>query len=367
MFSQSPDSSILPPLYARWIEQLLQATIPDETEATCLDCAMCTTKSMERTESDHLFHGKTKCCTYFPAVPNFLTGKILQDQDPSFSAGRLRFLGQLFMFTVITPLGVRPPPAESARYGPFQKDFGQNPDLRCPYFIEEGGLCGIWKYRNANCSTWFCKHVRGRTGLHFWRALKDLLHKVEEKLTVWCIHQLTAGDDDFRQLFQLQDSDLETFQKQQSFYYDISKSENESLQRQVWGKWFGAERSYFEECSRIVDALNWNEVSEIGGPEVSRAAGHLTDCFEKLTGSMVPNCLKAVDIHSVYLSSGKVRAWGYSSYDPIDLPRPIFDALNVFDGSPTVTVLKRLHLERGLRITDEWMKKLCDFGILCAI
>ena len=367
MFSQSPDSSTLPPIYALWIEELLRAPIPDETEATCLDCAMCTTKDVHRTQADHLFHNKTKCCTYFPAVPNFLTGKILLDQDPSFSVGRLRFLGQLFMFTVVTPLGVLPPPAENARYGAFQKDFGQNPDLRCPYFIEEGGLCGIWKYRNANCSTWFCKHVRGQTGLHFWRALKDLLHKVEEKLSVWCIHELTAGNEDFRQLFPLQDSDLETFQKQQAFYYDISKVSSESLQRQIWGKWFGAERSFFEQCSRSIDVLNWKKIAEIGGPEISRAARHLTDCFAKLTGSNLPKCMKAAAIRSVHLNSGKVRAWGYSRYDPIDLPQSIYDALEVFDGSATAIVLERLRIERGLRMTDEWLKKLCDFGILSSV
>ena len=127
-FLQSPDSPLLPPLYQDWIGQLLQKPIPVETEATCLDCAMCTTKDVTRSKSDHLFHDKTKCCTYFPKLPNFLVGKIFLDQDPSFSAGRIRFLGQLFIFTVVTPLGVLPPPAESARYGVFQRDFGQNPD-----------------------------------------------------------------------------------------------------------------------------------------------------------------------------------------------------------------------------------------------
>jgi hypothetical protein len=40
MVLHSPDSPQLPPTYAGWIGQLLQAPIPEETEATCSDCAM---------------------------------------------------------------------------------------------------------------------------------------------------------------------------------------------------------------------------------------------------------------------------------------------------------------------------------------
>src|SRR5262245_15774211 len=31
----------LPPLYAGWMEALLGGSLPDESEATCDDCAMC--------------------------------------------------------------------------------------------------------------------------------------------------------------------------------------------------------------------------------------------------------------------------------------------------------------------------------------
>jgi hypothetical protein len=28
------------------------------------------------------FHPETKCCTYIPALPNFLVGRIVEDDDP---------------------------------------------------------------------------------------------------------------------------------------------------------------------------------------------------------------------------------------------------------------------------------------------
>ncbi len=365
MNPNSPDSALLPPLYADWIEQLLKGPIPDETEATCLDCAMCPTKNVIRTDSDHLFNDKTKCCTYFPKLPNFLVGKILLDQDPVFTPGRVRFLGQFFIFTVVTPLGVLPPPAENARYGAFQQDFGKNVDLRCPYYLDqEGGLCGIWKHRNAKCSTWFCKHVRGQTGLHFWRALKDLLQRIEEKLTVWCIHELAVGDADFRQLFPLVESDLETFQKQQAFYYAISRRSDDRLQRQTWGEWFGAERSFFEECARLMERLKWDDIAEIGGSGILRETRFLEDCFRQLLGWKMPQYLSAKPFKSININPDTVRVWGYSQYDPIDLPRSLFEVLTHFDGSLATNVVENIRIKTGLQVTDQWLKKLCDFGIL---
>src|SRR5947209_14647397 len=78
----------LPPLYAAWMDQLLAGSIPEETEATCSDCAMCTTGSGQASVSPFFFDPRTKCCTYIPQLPNFLVGRILADDDPAFAAGR---------------------------------------------------------------------------------------------------------------------------------------------------------------------------------------------------------------------------------------------------------------------------------------
>jgi hypothetical protein len=361
-------ASTLPPLYERWIRQMLQAPLPEETEATCLDCAMCVTKEVHRTESDTLFNVRTKCCTYFPSIPNFLAGKILLDQDPSFSAGRSRFLAQMLAFTVSTPFGVSAPPAESARYGLWMKGFGQDLDLRCPYYMEkEGGLCGIWKYRNAKCSTWFCKHVRGQTGLHFWRVLKDLIRHLEEKLSIWCIHHLEAGNHLFRRLFPLSDVNLETFQQQQRFHYNLAQTRNpekRAWMEQAWGKWLDRERSFFEECARLVDELAWPEIVNVAGHETERLATVVQDAYAHLTTGDLPDSLVAAGFKSTPISETHVRVWGYSYYDPLDLPKSILNSLTYFDGSPVQNVLDRMEREKGMRFSEEWIRKLYDFGIL---
>ena len=68
--------STLPPLYAGWIDDLLDGPLPHESEATCEDCAMW--PSARTSASATLaFNRETKCCTYVPALANFLVGRIV--------------------------------------------------------------------------------------------------------------------------------------------------------------------------------------------------------------------------------------------------------------------------------------------------
>jgi hypothetical protein len=341
----------LPELYDRWISELLKAPLPEEPESTCTECAMCSTNKIQRTKLDHQFNDATKCCTIFPKIPNFLAGKILLDQDPESTTGRLRFLGQMHVFTLVTPLGVLPPPGENSRYGALTGTFGHDIDLRCPYYIDtDGGLCGIWKHRNAKCATFFCKHTRGQTGLYFWRALKDLLQQIEETLSIWCIHELKVGNEDFRRIFPIGQNDLETFNRQSQFYYSISKNDI-GLSKQVWGKWFGKERSFLEECSHLTDSFTWQFIQELEDPRILRASAFLQSCFNNLQDFSVPEFLKLGSFQSCEINEEKIRLWGYSQYDPIDVPVGIFELLKSFDGS------------RPSGLSAEWIRRLCDFGI----
>jgi len=57
----SPDvERFLPPLYAAWMNQLLEGPIPEETEADCHDCTMCAAQNGSRNKSEFLFNRKTK-------------------------------------------------------------------------------------------------------------------------------------------------------------------------------------------------------------------------------------------------------------------------------------------------------------------
>ena len=89
----SASDQVLPPLYARWTDELLGGPIPAETRATCLDCAMWVKEGRNPAAYDPFtgqeisFLPSTKCCTYVPSLPNFLAGGVLLDEDPAVAPG----------------------------------------------------------------------------------------------------------------------------------------------------------------------------------------------------------------------------------------------------------------------------------------
>jgi hypothetical protein len=174
-------SSPLPPLYANWFDDLLGGDIPSETRATCSDCAMCESRPTPKNPGVNFFNAQSKCCTYLPLLPNFLVGMILNDQDPAMATGRASIEKRLDAGLAVTPRGLEWPLKMRAEYTQMEPSaFGQTQSLRCPHYVnEQGGLCGIWKYRNSICSTWFCKYVRGAVGKEFWETAKVLLQAIE--------------------------------------------------------------------------------------------------------------------------------------------------------------------------------------------
>jgi hypothetical protein len=54
----------------------------------------------------------------------------------------------------------------------------------------------------------------------------------------------------------------------------------------------------------------------------------------------------------------------YSPYDPLELPRRLFDALGYFDGRPTQDALRRIRDECCLRLQPALVRRLVDFGVL---
>ena len=71
-------SSPLPPLYDRWMREALKYPVPNESKATCGDCAMCAAPGHEAAPNDPVFYDpNTKCCSYMPMMWNFLTGAVL--------------------------------------------------------------------------------------------------------------------------------------------------------------------------------------------------------------------------------------------------------------------------------------------------
>lgn len=354
-------SALFPPLYARWMKDLLEGPIPDETVATCSDCSMCRIPGVAKDRSDFFYDRRTKCCTYRPTLANFLVGRILADEDPAFASGRESIRDRIRAKVAITPQGV----GSSATFLKLFReralaDFGRAVDLRCPHFVDEGdGKCGIWKHRNAVCTTFFCRHTRGGTGLEFWKgAVFPLLSAVEKGITRWCMLEIGIDPKALRVLYPpptnagpvdidlaLPDGNLDA-----------------PLYRTVWGEWLGREEEFFKECVRRMESLTWNDVLHLCGTEVAVHAEVVRDAYERLVSEDVPERVVRGRFFVVREGPLSTRVWGHSPLDPIEVPNAALAALNLFDGRPTTEVLSAVAPSAGL--DGALVRKLVDYGVL---
>jgi hypothetical protein len=323
----------LPPLYAKWMKEFLPGPIPAEKRATCQDCVMC--KPLEPAgASDRMFNLKTKCCTYRPILANFLVGGILQDEDPAFAEGRAQF-EKTALQNVITPKGIDPGWIYWYHYA--DKVFGESESMRCFYYMDkDGGLCGIWRYRNSRCTTWFCKYEQGQTGFEFWKNLEKLLTATEKSLSDWCIKTL----------------------KLEPFTQAVTPGHAE------WGNWYGKEREFYKECYRLVSDFTWHQVLEISPELDTGLCRQVLESFRTLSSGSVPESLKTGDFSTEPVGDDLVRFRGYNKLDPITLPQWIADVIVQFDGRPWTVVIAAIEQEQGIRMEPELVRNLYQHRIL---
>jgi hypothetical protein len=359
--------TVLPPLYAGWMDVLLGRPIPAETEATCHDCAMCAGDSQAPQPEGFFFDPGIKCCSYIPELANFAVGRILNDADPAMAKGCETLEARLATGVATTPLGVGRHPTFQMMYEHVTSvaGFGRSRTIRCPHYLEEGGgSCSIWRHRESTCTTWFCKHVRGAVGQHFWGTLQQLLASIERDLARWCVLELDLGQEALSRLF-CSPTSLRPSDPVREGHLDGVP--DPAIHKANWGNWAGRERDFYQECGRLVGELEWSRVLDICGPDV-RAAAHLTvDAFEQLLSRKVPEHLRVNTFTMLQAGPGFTRVQSYSNCDPIDVPRAVMDVLHCFDGRPTDEVIQSIAIERGVRIEPSLVRRLADFRILTPV
>ncbi|WP_434416631.1 hypothetical protein [Nannocystis pusilla] len=323
---------MLPPLYGRWISDLLGGPLPEEQAATCSDCVQCQSHVPE----GYRFADATKCCTYVPALPNFLVGGGLKAGS---LAGRERLLRRMVAQPgSITPHGLDATDDERDRYRDIlaAEQFGRDPSLFCPYYLAEaGGLCGVWRNRNGICATWYCKHDRGARGQRFWQALEVLLTAVERELSHWCACTI--------------------------LFEETPPVEGGEA---AWSWWAGREGDFFRRCAELVEALGWSEVQALIGPAIETQVGDLLAAHAALAGPL-PDSLQLGTIRVSHRGDERSRVVTYLDTDALELPTALLDLLPRFDGRPTGAVLAELR-GLGVEVSPALLRMLVDFELLTA-
>lgn len=352
--------SPLPPLYERWMRECLTGTIPNETKATCSDCAMCASKGHTPAADDPVFyHPETKCCSYLPMMWNFLTGAVLNDDSPEAAAGRRSIEERIDAGIAVTPLGLERTPVFHLMYSQIPGAFGRTRNLRCPHYIEEGGLCGVWRARESTCATWFCKHERGEVSKLFWRQLHHLLTVAERQVASWVMVQLDVGVDALKANF--------PFPPRQNFPVtgaDFDDRPDPAMQRALWGNWHGREREFYRRASDIVRPLSWAQVRAIGNVELQVAEQIARGAFAELNDVSLPSHLRGKSFHQQVGQGGEIWAIGYSGLDPLLMSPEVMSILPYFHGQPVRDAQQAIEDELGFEVEPELLRKLVDFGIL---
>jgi hypothetical protein len=320
------------------MDEILAAPVPDETVATCHDCAMCRPDAVAAPVS---FRPELKCCTYVPDLPNFIVGRILLDDDPASAAGRATVVERIRAGICVTPLGLGRPYELQRLYAEIAPSrFGRAPELRCPHYQPDSGDCGIWQNRNAICTTWFCKHSRGALGKRFWMACRDLLLRAEAALASWC--QLEMG---------------------------FERELNEAGRQSAWASWSQREEEYYRECARRLGEPNWAEVVARSGPELQGHVRGVQAAFATLVSQEpLPAALQLRPVEVFPLpSGGRCGVVGYGGFDPLAIPVTLFRSLRRFDGRPTAEAVESIRAADGLRLSEGLVRKLVDFEILAPV
>lgn len=325
---------VLSPLHSAWMAQLLGGPVPVETAATCHSCAMCPPMD-EPAASVHTryYTPETKCCTFWPEIPNFLIGTILELDLP----GRITVEARIAAREAVTPLGLGRPSLQRAQLRQDKNAFGRDAALVCPHFLSEG-RCGIWGHACAVCSTWFCKYSRGAVGLRFWTALRGLLSSVEKGLAYWCLEQL----------------DVRT----------PVPDRGDGPPGSAWGAWSGREPEFYRRCAACVQNLDWSAVREICGPETDLLADLVRDAYQELGSSDLPKHARTSTFTVQKIEGDAWQVSAYNPLDPIRLPRALVGVLHFFDGGPLDEALRACETEGRVRVDRAVVRRLLDHEIL---
>lgn len=340
-----------PQLYNKFLDPFFEQEIPTESYATCNDCAMkCGTPKVQA------FSPKLKCCTYFPKIPNYLIGAILDDQSRELEIGHKRVSDLVKEKIGVTPFGLFPPKKYSLLYTQGEGTFGNSTSLLCPYYIKELGSCSIWKYREAVCSTYFCKHVLGTKGKYFWDRLRDYMIFVQGILSLFAIRQLGLNawysDNMFNRHISLQRLNANEMDN-----LPLDKEEYNSY----WGDWAGREVDFFIESHKIIKGLSREKVIELLGFPNENYLSNLSFLLKQCLS--LPNRLKT-NKDSI---DAKIKSKDFIiSIDEIGVQYEVpFDLLKYFDGSKTNEEINSIVIdEQNFEIDGDLLLSLYNYNLL---
>ncbi len=330
----------LPHLYRNLLPGFFRQDVPEESKATCANCAMCQDTAQGAVESvdgvSRMFRPDTKCCTYSPRLPNYLVGALLSDDRPELAEGRRRMEAKIASRVGITPQWVKPPAKFHFLYKNGHQFFGRAASLRCGYFSLDSGGCTIWPYREAVCSTFFCKYVAGADGRKFWMSVKTYLTLAEIQLSRWAALQLLPD-------YVLSGKDRAETQPAPLSVEDLDDTAPPArAYSALWKEHEGRELDYYRDCYRLVKALPPDGLEKLLGLDGTIELKTLEKLHDTAVSPKLPRTLKLnPDATVQWLRDGSVALGAYSEFDAVALPGEAYGLLVDFTGRDSVDAVRQ--------------------------
>lgn len=350
--------SVLPPVYQGLLSSELDKPAVVEKRASCDACEMCDKGTMPAGVEAIYFRPDTKCCTFHPSLANYLVGAILKDETPEMAEGKRRIRERIASRIGVTPLGVSPPAKYLLLYRAAQKtSFGRSATLRCPY-LTDGGLCSIWRHREAICTTFFCKYDAGEVGVRFWRALRSYLGHVEGSLAIWSMKAIAR---DVKPV--LDDKGTLTLEELED------RPPNDAAYAEMWGSWVGREEELYIASYNKVRNLDRRGFAKLvdDTPRGKETRAELLARYTELVTPVIPEKLALNrQMRRLPIAGGGVAVTTtYNAYDSMVLEKELFDLLESFTYQKSVSDTRKDLSEReGVELADELLVHLVRHGIL---
>lgn len=342
----------LPELYRSLLPEAFAALdVPPESKATCSSCAMAENNARDAVASvdgrSRLFRADAKCCTYQPKLPNYLVGALLSDERPELAEGRRRMRERIAARHAVTPQWVRPTGKFRLMYANARRAFGRSLLLRCPFFDGGSGGCTIWPFREAVCSTYFCRYVAGEDGRTFWTTTKRYLSLVEIQLSRWAVHRISP---ELLLTLEARGSDDPPLGPEEL----DEQPPRDDDHRSVWKDWAGREEELYRATHEHVRTLSPVELERICGFDSVVYLAQLARDHDKATRPQLPDTLRFNPSATIkWLPDGSFAVGAYSELEAVALPAQAHTLLLAFDGRESLAATRA-------RMREEWQVDLDD-------
>lgn len=246
--------NIVPAIYREFISAQVLNIDSTEKKATCGNCL----RSRDKRFS-YSYRSDLKCCTFHPYLPNYAVGALLLEEKKT--SGILRIEKKIDTREFCLPIGLLAPfDYQLSFLSKDETDFGNRPDLLCPYFDRTENQCSIWEYRGVVCTSFYCRSDYGQNGLKFWAVLSDYLSFVEMALAEECLAQLDFSPRDMSdQLMYLNKRDFSaTEQSQKSLAVGVDKK--------LWNG-YSDKAEFYKKCFSLVQNISRVQFKEILGAQ----------------------------------------------------------------------------------------------------